>query len=146
MNQTQSLYGRASSVFERRPTRRGYFEPKKFGKRPTMIGQPGGNGWGTLHPATPPARQIKRDTQAVVIGTEIVNTSQQKHTGLQSVGLANQGASAAGQMGQTFPKDSIESLDEKRCLTTCTKFNSDQGRSLARPSRPGRSNFERKAR
>jgi hypothetical protein len=103
---------------------------EKLGNGPAMIGQPGSNGWGALQPATAALGQVKRQAKALMISTEIVNTAQDKHAGLQGLGLSSQSSGAAGQMGQAFPKSGIEPFDESGVDAALTLTGLDEGRDL----------------
>jgi hypothetical protein len=74
--------------------------------------------------------QVKRNAQALMIGTEIVNTAQDIHAGLQSFRLASQGSSATGQAGQAFPKSGIKPLDESGVDAALPLAGLDEGRDV----------------
>ena len=99
-----------------------------------MVGQPCGNSRGAMQPTTSALSEIKRKTQAVVIGTEIVNTAQDKHARLQSLRLTSQSASAAGQVRQAFAKGGIEAFNESSVDAAVTLSGLDNGFNLVRTS------------
>jgi hypothetical protein len=85
---------------------------KQFVDRPTMVSQASSNGWGALEQARFVISQPKRDSQGSMIGTQIINTTEQKHPILQGLRLTGQGSGAAYQGGQPLAKGGIESFDE----------------------------------
>ena len=73
-----------------------------------MAGKSSSNSRGTLQPSLRTYRQGKRNAQTVMIGTEIVETSNDKHTGVQGLRLLGQGSGSASQDIEPLTESGID--------------------------------------
>ena len=64
-----------------------------------------------MQPTSGAIRQIKGNAKRVMIGTEIVETAQNEHPGLEGFRLTSQGPRATSQRSQPLTKGGIEAFD-----------------------------------
>lgn len=86
-------------------------ETEEFFQRPGMVGQSGSHGWSALNPVVFPRRDPEPETQAVVIVTKVVETTDDIHVCRQCGNLLGWTAVTPGKRMETLAEGGVEALN-----------------------------------
>ena len=76
-----------------------------------MVSQPGNNSRSALDPMNATFGDVERETQALMMGAEVVYAANQKHTPMQGFRRTGQSASTTGEGSKALTEGSIEALN-----------------------------------